>query len=127
MSLHGNFIRLGAVVTGKRISWENSLLTYSYENVTGDADATTALSLYKQISFITTVASDDGFTLADGVVAGQTKIIVAKDQSNADVVITPANFAEGTTITLGTTGYSCMLVFDGTNWHVAANHGGVVA
>lgn len=126
MSILGGMKRLGVSVTGNKLHFQNSILGYSSENVTGDDSTAQALSVQKQISFITTVASDAGFTLADGFI-GQTKIIVAKDQSLADVVITPENFAQGTTITLGTTGYSCMLVFDGTNWHIAANNGGVVA
>lgn len=54
-------------------------------------------------------------TLADGK-AGQIKIIklVTKDTNN--MVITPANFSDGTTIMFDATGEVAILVFDSTNW-----------
>ena len=56
-------------------------------------------------------------TLADGV-AGQMKIIKLVTKDTNDMVLTPANFADGTTITFDASGEVAVLVFDGTNWQV---------
>jgi len=56
-------------------------------------------------------------TLADGVVAGQLKLI----QMVADVgdaVLTPDHFASGTTITFADVGDCALLQWDGSNWVV---------
>lgn len=63
-------------------------------------------------------------TLANGSVAGQTKIFTNKNSGNA--ILTPASFAGGTSITLGAN-EGCVLVWDGTNWQVVANNGGAIA
>ena len=63
-------------------------------------------------------------TLANGSVAGQTKIFTNKNSGNA--ILTPASFAGGTSITLGGN-EGCVLVWDGTNWQVVANNGGAIA
>ena len=56
-------------------------------------------------------------TLANGV-AGQMKIIKLVTKNTNDMVLTPANLADGTTITFDATGEVAVLVFDGTNWQV---------
>lgn len=63
-------------------------------------------------------------TLANGSVAGQTKIFTNKNSGNA--ILTPASFAGGASITLGAN-EGCVLVWDGTNWQVVANNGGAIA
>ena len=56
--------------------------------------------------------------VADGV-AGQVKYIIHKTRSNTtDLVITPTNFAAGSTLTSNLGSRSVGLVFDGTNWQV---------
>ena len=56
-------------------------------------------------------------TLADGTI-GQVKILkmVLKDVN--DAVVTPANFADGTTITFSATGQMAIMVFAGTTWEM---------
>ena len=82
----------------------------SGNSVTLDADAT--------FHFVTTATNSSHVTVADGV-AGQVKFIIHKTRSNTtDLVITPTNFANGSTITSNSASRSVGLVFDGTNWQV---------
>ena len=74
-------------------------------------NANTAISVTHGV---TTIANNAGstHTLADGV-AGQTKTIVCTVYVG-DAVITPANLANGTTITLNAVNDACDLIFLGT-------------
>ena len=82
----------------------------SGNSVTLDADAT--------FHFVTTATNSSHVTVADGV-AGQVKYIIHKTRSNTtDLVITPTNFAAGSTLTSNLGSRSIGLVFDGTNWQV---------
>ncbi len=82
----------------------------SGNSVTLDADAT--------FHFVTTATNSSHVTVADGV-AGQVKFIIHKTRSNTtDLVITPTNFANGSTLTSNSASRSVGLVFDGTNWQV---------
>ena len=82
----------------------------SGNSVTLDADAT--------FHFVTTATNSSHVTVADGT-AGQVKYIIHKTRSNTtDLVITPTNFAAGSTLTSNLASRSVGLVFDGTNWQV---------
>ena len=75
-----------------------------------------ALSTTTLTSFVTTATNSSHVSLADGV-AGQIKIIVHKTRANTvDLVITPANFGPGSTLTSDSAARMVILVFDGTNW-----------
>ena len=90
------------------------------ENVDGGngGGSATALSLNKLTSFVTTGTSKSHVSLADGT-AGQLKIIFHKVYGNTtSLVVTPANFAAGSTLTSDAASRGVMLVFDGTNWQV---------
>ena len=79
-----------------------------------------ALSTTSTVSFVTTATNSTHVSLADGI-TGQVKIIVHKTRSNSeDLVITPANFAAGATLTSDLGSRSVTLLFDGTNWQVIA-------
>ena len=79
-----------------------------------------ALSTTSTVSFVTTATNSSHVSLADGI-TGQVKIIVHKTRSNSeDLVITPANFAAGSTLTSDAASRSVTLLFDGTNWQVTA-------
>jgi len=56
-------------------------------------------------------------TLADGVV-GQTKIIKLELKATNNMVVTPANFNNGTTITFDASLEVAILKFVGTGWEV---------
>ena len=84
----------------------------------GAIDVTTA------ITWIVTTGVN-ALTLADGV-EGQTKMIVMKkDAGNG--TLTPANFAQGTTITFDAVGDSVSLLFTNSGWHVMGGHGYAIA
>jgi len=97
-------------------------ISYSTETVAagnGSGNAT-ALSTTSIVSFVTTATNSSHVSLADGE-TGQIKIIVHKTRSNTtDLVITPANFAAGSTLTSNSASRSVTLCFDGTNWQVIA-------
>tara|TARA_R100001594_G_scaffold25354_2_gene49619 strand:+ start:476 stop:886 length:411 start_codon:yes stop_codon:yes gene_type:complete len=79
-----------------------------------------ALSTTSTVSFVTTATDSTHVSLADGI-TGQVKIIVHKTRSNSkNLVITPANFAAGATLTSDAASRSVTLLFDGTNWQVIA-------
>ncbi len=54
-----------------------------------------------------------------GTIVGQVKKIIHKTRSNTvDLVITPANFAAGSTMTSNLGGRGIELIWDGANWQV---------
>jgi len=69
--------------------------------------------------------SDLAATLADGV-AGQLKIVVLDTDGGNDVVITPAHFGNGATLTLDAASDYAVFAFDGTEWW-AISHSGTIA
>ena len=59
-------------------------------------------------------------TLADGSV-GQMKIIKLETKATNDMVVTPANLNNGSTLTFNATGEIAILVFIGTGWEIVYN------
>lgn len=84
------------------------------------SNANTAISVTHGITTIANNAAST-HTLADGV-AGQRKTIVCITYTD-DAVITPANLANGTAITLNAVGDACDLIFLGTEWWVVNLYG----
>ena len=77
-----------------------------------------ALSTTSTVSFVTTATNSTHVSLANGI-TGQVKIIVHKTRSNSeDLVITPASFAAGTTLTSDAASRGIQLIWDGDNWQV---------
>jgi len=76
----------------------------------------------KLVTYITNSTADIDASLADGV-DGQEIIVILGTRNTNDVVITPANLANGTTITLDASGERAHLIFDGTNWHIVSTTG----
>lgn len=80
-------------------------------------------------TMVTNVSTNDtadlDASLADGA-AGQLKIIVMDTDGGNDVVITPASFGNGTTLTLDTASDYAVFAFDGTEWW-AISHSGTIA
>ena len=83
-------------------------------------NANTAISITHGVTKIANNAAST-HTLADGV-EGQRKSIVCTVYT-ADAVITPANLANGTTITLNAVNDACDLVFLGAEWFVLNLYG----
>ena len=81
------------------------------------------------VTEVTAAGTGDVVTLANGT-AGQMKIVsmVGEAAGTDTVVLTPATFAGGTTITFDTVGESATLIYNTTiGWVLVSNNGGVVA
>ncbi len=103
-------------------AWVLKPVVYSVETVAagnGSGNAV-ALSTTTTVSLVTTATNSTHVSLADGV-EGQLKVIIHKTRSNSeDLVITPANFAAGSTLTSNLGSRAVQLLFDGTQWQVVA-------
>jgi len=86
-----------------------------------------ALSVATVISDVSVDAGGDAFTLADGTVVGQIKVITLVATAGGTAVVTPANYADGTTMTLSAASEHCVLMWNGSNWRTILNVGGVIA
>lgn len=84
-----------------------------------------AVSTSTRVTKWTTTGAGDAGTLADGV-DGQEKVIVHVVDGGSGV-LTPTNLANGTTITFTNVGEAAHLIFLGTEWHVVALYGAVLA
>ena len=89
--------------------------------------ATGAVSVTHTTSILTTDADADAWTLANGGSVGQVKRIVLGTDGGGNMVVTPANYADGTTITMAEVRDEMTLMFDGTNWRTISNSGCVIA
>lgn len=89
--------------------------------------ATGAVSITHTTSILTTDADADAWTLADGASIGQVKRIVLGTDGGGNMVVAPANYADGTNITFQDAGHEIALMFDGTNWRTIANSGCTIA
>jgi hypothetical protein len=81
------------------------------------------------VTEVTAAGTGDVVTLANGT-AGQMKIVsmVGEAAGTDTVVLTPATFAGGTTITFDTVGESATLIYNATiGWVLVSNNGGTVA
>ncbi len=83
-----------------------------------------AISLDTLVTEITTTATDDAYSLADGVV-GQIKII-AMVGDGGDAVLTPTTFANGTNVTFEDVNDNITLLFTSNGWLSTANQGNPV-
>ena len=101
-------------------AWVLKPTVYSVESVTagnGSGNAT-ALSTTTTVSLVATKGSATHVSLADGV-EGQLKVIIHKTRAGSnDLVITPANFGAGSTLTSDSAARAVQLLFDGSNWQV---------
>ena len=90
-------------------------------------NSATALSLNTMISELTTAGSGLAMTLANGVV-GQIKIITMVVDGGGTATLTPATFANGTTIAFADVNDTVMLVYANTiGWVVVSNSGATVS
>ena len=90
-------------------------------------NSATALSLDTMVSELTTAGSGLAMTLANGVV-GQVKIITMVVDGGGTATLTPATFANGTTIAFDAVNETVMLVYANTiGWVVVSNSGATVS
>ena len=103
-------------------AWVLKPVIYGTETVAAGngSGAPTVLSPTTTVSLVTTATNSSHVSLADGV-EGQLKIIIHKTRSNTtDLVITPANFAAGATLTSNLGSRAVQLLFNGEKWEVVA-------
>ena len=101
-------------------AWVLKPTVYSTETVAAGngSGSPVALSTTTTVSIVTTATNQSHVSLADGV-EGQLKVIIHKTRSNSvDLVITPANFGAGSTLTSNLGARAVQLLFDGANWQV---------
>ena len=94
----------------------------------GTPQAITASGAVNITTSITQVNSSSGvlaLTLADGA-QGQIKIITMITAGN-NAVVTPSNYANGTTITFDAVGETVVLLFTNSNWITLSNHNSTIA
>lgn len=86
-----------------------------------------AISVTNYFTTINTDAGGDAFTLANGTVKGQLKLINLVVDGGGDAVITPVSLSGGTTITMDDATDEVELLWNGTAWVVVKNFGATVA
>ena len=84
-----------------------------------------AIALTDSFATFNTTSGSAAMTLADGTEGQFLGLSFTTD--GGDLVITPANFANGTSITFADANDCASLAFDGTNWHIISNVGGTIA
>jgi hypothetical protein len=86
-----------------------------------------AINVTSYFTTLNTDAGGDAYTLANGTVSGQLKKIYLLTDGGGNAVITPANLAGGTTITMNDAADYVVLLWNGTDWVVIENIGSVIA
>tara|TARA_A100001015_G_C15009962_1_gene722545 strand:- start:153 stop:596 length:444 start_codon:yes stop_codon:yes gene_type:complete len=113
----------------KRISVSNVFNNIpTWIGLDGTPQAITASGAVNITTSITQVNSSSGvlaLTLADGA-QGQIKIITMITAGN-NAVVTPSNYANGTTITFDAVGETVVLLFTNSNWITLSNHNSTIA
>lgn len=83
-----------------------------------------AIPITHQVVKVTTTGAN-ALTLADGADGQRLSIVMVTD--GGDGTITPANFGNGSTITINDAGDSVSLVFTNSKWYITSNSGCTVA
>tara|TARA_B100001094_G_scaffold185269_1_gene179491 strand:- start:471 stop:938 length:468 start_codon:yes stop_codon:yes gene_type:complete len=84
------------------------------------ADNAVPLSLKTTTSLCVSAGSRTHVSLANGILGQVKRIVHSTRIASNDLVITPANFAAGNTLTSNLAGRSVTLMYDGDNWQVIA-------
>ena len=102
-------------------------LAQSSQTITADGSSATAIDVTSAVTEVNATSATHAGALADGV-AGQIKMILNTSTGGTNnVVITPANLAGGTTITLNAPGESVVCIFKASKWYVIGGNGYAVA
>lgn len=102
-------------------------LAQSSQAIVADGSSATAIDVTSAVTEVNATSATHAGALADGV-AGQIKMILNTSTSGTNnVVITPANLAGGTTITLNAPGESAVCIFKASKWYVIGGNGYAVA
>jgi len=109
--------RVSAVTDGAATVVAGATSVYNVGGVSTRSGAG-AVDVTNEITLLVTTGAN-ALTLADGV-AGQRKIIKMKTDGG-DGTLTPANLADGTTLTFDAVNEYCELVFADGNWQIVSN------
>ena len=102
-------------------------LAQSSQAIVADGSSATAIDVTSAVTEVNATSATHAGALADGT-AGQIKMILNTSTSGtSNVVITPANLAGGTTITLNAPGESVVCIFKASKWYVIGGNGYAVA
>jgi hypothetical protein len=87
-----------------------------------------AADLTNLVTELTTAAGAAAVTLANGTTAGQIKIITMVVDGGGTATVTPATFANGTSMAFADVNDTVMLVWANTiGWVIVSNNGAVVS
>ena len=102
-------------------------LAQTSQTIVADGSSATAIDVTSAVTEVNATSATHAGALADGT-AGQIKMILNTSTSGTNnVVITPANLAGGTTITLDAPGESVVCIFKASKWYVIGGHNPTVA
>jgi len=102
-------------------------LAQSSQAIVADGSSATAIDVTSAVTEVNATSATHAGALADGT-AGQIKMILNTSTSGTNnVVITPANLAGGTTITLDAPGESAVCIFKASKWYVIGGHNPTVS
>ena len=102
-------------------------LAQSSQAIVADGSSATAIDVTSAVTEVNATSATHAGALADGT-AGQIKMILNTSTSGTNnVVITPANLAGGTTITLDAPGESAVCIFKASKWYVIGGNGYAIA
>ena len=98
------------------------------QSITGDGSTSSAINLTTAITEVDATSAAAPCTLAASSTDGQIKTVLNVSTSGTNnVTITPANFAQGTTVTLNAPGESVTFIYKSSKYYVLANNGGAIA
>jgi hypothetical protein len=114
----GDTLQLGSTGTATKVG---GVKVSRYEEVTttGSSDVADPAIEYTMI----TSGGAHTVTLADGSFDGQVKKIIITAVASGTITITPANFANGTSMTMAEILDSVELIWDGSDWNIAQASG----
>ena len=117
----------GSTSIGSATAGTLSLL--STETIAASSASAVVTSNAKTVTLVSTTHDDGNGTLADGTTIGQVKIIsmTASGGGNNDYLLTPANFANGSTIRFTAAGHCATLVWQAGGWAIAGGFGITIA
>ena len=103
-------------------------LRQASQTITGDGSTVSAISTTESVTEVSATTAAAPCTLAASSTDGQIKTVLNVSTSGTNnVTITPANFAQGTTVTLNAPGESVTFIYKSSKYYVLANNGGAIA
>ena len=113
-----------------RAHWEWKLvrsIKTGYQEIAAFNGAFTHDNSYAYTVYNTNGTGDIVLAVSDGTTMGEELTIKLYTDGGNDVVVTPTNLKDGTTVTLDDTLDACTLFWDGTNWSLLPGYTGTLA